>query len=87
MGKVGLRDFLHNIGVPEVSTCGHERETPKHVTIFCPLYQDTRDQLRVNGRLDFEGLLMTVERVKKATKWWLRRRILGQFWLAEELIA
>jgi hypothetical protein len=90
-GKIGLRDFLHNIGVPEVTsaacTCGHERETPKHVTIFCPLYQDTRDQLRVNGRLDFEALLTTVEGVKRVTRWWLRRRILGQFWLAEELIA
>jgi hypothetical protein len=86
-GKIGLRDFLHNIGVPEVTSaaCGHERETPKHVTIFCPLYQDTRDQLRVNGRSDFEALLTTVEGVKKVTKWWLRRRILGQFWLAEEL--
>jgi hypothetical protein len=48
------------------------------------LDQDTRDQLRVNGRFDFEALLTTVEGV---TKWWLRRRILGQFWLAEELIA
>jgi hypothetical protein len=40
--------------------CGHERETPEHVTIFCPLHQDTREQLRVNGRFDFDTLVTTV---------------------------
>jgi hypothetical protein len=58
-------DFLHNIGVPEVTNaacfCGHERETPKHITVFCLYYQNTREQLRINGRLDFRELLTTVE--------------------------
>jgi hypothetical protein len=56
----------------------HVLKDLKAVTVFCPLYQDTRDQLRVNGRLDFKALLTAVERAKKMTKW--------QFWLAEELI-
>jgi hypothetical protein len=42
--------------------CGHERETLEHVTVFCPLYQDTREQLRVKGLL----LLTTVEGVKSS---------------------
>jgi hypothetical protein len=44
-----------------------ERETPKHVTVFCLLYQDIREQLKVNGRLDFRELLTTVEGVKRVT--------------------
>jgi hypothetical protein len=65
---------------------GYERERPKHVTIFCPRYHDSREQLRINGRLDFSELLTTAEGVRKVTRWWLRRRVLEQFWLAEELI-
>jgi hypothetical protein len=90
-GKIGLRDCLHNIDVPEVTSTacsyGHEQETPKHVTVFCPCYQDAREQLRINGRLDFRELLTTVEGTRKVTRWWLRiRRVLEQFRLAEELI-
>jgi hypothetical protein len=44
--------------VPDVTRAafafGHERETPEHVTVFFPLYQDTREQLRVNRHLNFE---------------------------------
>jgi hypothetical protein len=44
-------------------TTGHERETPKQITVFCPRYQDkdTREQLQINGRLDFRELLTIVE--------------------------
>jgi hypothetical protein len=84
------QNFLHKIGVPDVTSAacarGYERETSEHVTIFCPLHQDTREQLRINGRLDFGALVTTAEGVKRFTRWWLRRRILEQFWLADELI-
>jgi hypothetical protein len=57
-------------------------------TIFCPRYHDSRGQLQTNGRLDFKELLATAaaEGVRKITGWWLRRKILEQFRLAEELI-
>jgi hypothetical protein len=67
-------------------SCGYERETPKYVTVFCLRYHDSREQLRINGRLGFSELLTTAEGVRKVTRWWLRRRVLEQFWLAEELI-
>jgi hypothetical protein len=51
-----------------------------------PVISNTWERLRVNGRLDFKVLLITVEGVRKVTWWWLRQRILEQFWLAEELI-
>jgi len=35
-------------------------ETPIQVTIFCLLFHDTREQLRVNKRLDFKTLLTAV---------------------------
>jgi hypothetical protein len=89
MGKIGLKDFLHKTGVPDMTSaaCGHKRETPEHVSIFCSLHQDTREQLRINGRLpDFDALVTTAEGFKRVTRWWLRRRILEQSWLADELI-
>jgi hypothetical protein len=59
-GKIGLADFLHRIGVPEATSpacaCGYERETARHTTVFCPRYRATRNQLLIDGRLDFNYL-------------------------------
>jgi hypothetical protein len=89
-GKIGLADFLHKAGVPEVTStacsCGYEKETPRHVTVFCSRFGDTRERLRISGSLSFRALLTTVEGVRRVTRWWLRRGILGQFQLASELI-
>ena len=68
-GKIGLADFLHGIGVPEATSptcaCGHERETAHHITVFCPEYRATRNQLLIDGGLDFKRLLTEKERVSK----------------------
>jgi hypothetical protein len=56
------------------------------VTIFCPKHQEARNQLRLNGTLDFRRLLTEKEGVAKITRWWIRRGILNQFKLAKELI-
>jgi hypothetical protein len=88
-GKIGLADFLHRIAVPEATTacaCGYERETARHTTVFCPRYRATRNQLLIDGRLDFKRLLTEKEGVSKLTRWWLRSGKLNQFQLANELI-
>jgi reverse transcriptase-like protein len=89
-GKIGLADFLHRIGVPEATSpacaCGYERETARHTTVFCPRYRATRNQLLVDGRLDFKRLLTEKEGVSKLTRWWIRSGRLNQFQLANELI-
>ena len=89
-GKIGLADFLHGIGVPEVASpacaCGHERETARHTTVFCPEYRATRNQLLIDGGLDFKRLLTEKEGVSKLARWWIRSGRLNQFRLANELI-
>jgi len=75
--------------VPEATTacaCGYERETARHTTVFCPRYRATRNQLLIDGRLDFKRLLTEKEGVSKLTRWWIRSGKLNQFQLANELI-
>jgi len=89
-GKIGLADFLHGIGVPEATSpacaCGHERETARHTTVFCPEYRATRNQLLIDGGLDFKRLLTEKEGVSKLARWWIRSGRLNQLRLANELI-
>ena len=44
-GKIGLRAFLFQRGVPDILSpycqCG-ERETPAHIWMACPLYEQQR---------------------------------------------
>jgi hypothetical protein len=90
-GKIGLADFLHKAKVPGYDTpqcpCGQARETPAHVTIFCSRFQGLRQDLLMKGRLDFGSLLSTKEGVRRISRWWLRRDILGQFRVANQLIS
>jgi hypothetical protein len=90
-GKIGLADFLHKANVPGYDTpqcpCGQARETPAHITIFCARFQRLRRELLMNGRLDFGSLLSTKEGVRRISRWWLRRGILGQFRVANQLIS
>ena len=89
-GKIGLADFLHGIGVPEVTSpacaCDFGRETAQHVTVFCPRYQATRNQLLLNNRMNYRRLLTEKERVAKLSRWWMRNGRLEQFRLAKELL-
>jgi hypothetical protein len=51
-----------------------------------PRYRATRNQLLIDGRLDFKRLLTEKEGVSKLTRWWIRSGKLNQFQLANELI-
>jgi len=54
--------------VPEAtSPACYEKETARHTTVFCPRYRDTRNQLLIDGRLDFKRLLTEKEGVSKLT--------------------
>jgi hypothetical protein len=46
----------------------------------------TRNQLLIDGGLDFKRLLTEKEGVSKLAKWWIRSGRLNQFRLANELI-
>jgi hypothetical protein len=64
----------------------YERETPKHVTIFCPRYHNSRGQLRTNGRLNFKRAPHNGGGGKKGYQVVAVEKDLEQFRLAEELI-
>jgi hypothetical protein len=56
---IGLNDFLHRVGVPNVEarcSCGWERQTPKHVVMFCP---DRDRMLAAADTMDYTTLLNT----------------------------
>jgi hypothetical protein len=82
---IGLRGFLFNIGVPACSLWIRTGNAEAYNRLL-PALPRSKEQLRINGRLNFRELLTTAEGVRKVTRWWLRRRILEQFRLAEELI-
>ena len=52
----------------------------------CPEHRATRNQLLINGGLDFKRLLTEKEGVSKLARWWIRSGRLNQFRLANELI-
>src|SRR5438105_1366805 len=49
---VGFNDFLYRVGVPDTRPqcpCGWERQTPKHVVMFCPRLQGRDRMLAAAG--------------------------------------
>lgn len=89
-GKIGLARFLYNQRVPghtnPACLCGAPKQTPAHVTLFCSLHEDHRHELLLNNTLDYTRLLRTAQGAYLLTKWWLQRRILPQFHLANDLL-
>ncbi|EDN11316.1 predicted protein [Histoplasma mississippiense (nom. inval.)] len=88
-GKTGLAAFLNRCKVPEFPTprcpCGYEWETVEHVLIHCGRWEQQRQGLIRNGRLDKRMLLDTKEGLHLLSNWWMESGILGQFTLAREL--
>ncbi|EDN05845.1 predicted protein [Histoplasma mississippiense (nom. inval.)] len=88
-GKTGLAAFLNRCKVPEFPTprcpCGYEWETVEHVLIHCERWEQQRQGLIRNGRLNKRMLLDTKEGLHLLSNWWMESGILGQFTLAREL--
>lgn len=89
-GKIGLHGFLHTMKVPDVPTphcphCSYHYESPHHITVYCPHYNDRRHRLTDNGPIDFHRLLTTSQGALRLTTWWFSIHRLEQFSLASRL--
>lgn len=87
---ISLEDFLSRRKVPGhpslACPCGWHRQTPKHILIFCPHFQEGRAQmLQLAETTDYHTLLSTKKGVQAVTKWFLRLGLLNQFSLAREM--
>lgn len=91
-GRIGLACFLNKARVPEFPSpmcqCGQAEETASHIIAFCPRFSEQRRQLtdQSGDRLHVKALVDSAEGAKRLVRWFLRLRILAQFYLAEELL-
>ena len=65
--------------------CGQAEETASHIIAYCPRFAEQRQRLAV-GRLDVKKLVSTAKGAQWFTRWFLRLRVLPQFYYAEELL-
>jgi hypothetical protein len=87
-GKIGLRAFLFDRGVPDVATpvcrCGQSRETAVHVAAYCPDEETNRRRLpfamRTQG--DFTMAVRDPKRAAIFTRWFMRIRRLREYEVA-----
>lgn len=88
-GKIGFANFLFRCCVLGVisAACpyGYPRQTAKHVLLFSFLHAD-RSSLRAAGPLDFKFFTETHKGLKAAATWRMRKKLLAQFTVAEELL-
>lgn len=85
---VGFIDFLHRVGVPGVRPlcpCGWERQTPKHIVMFCPRFQGRERMLAEAGTVDYYTLINTATGLRAVTSWLIRVGALAQFSVAKEM--
>ena len=88
-GKIGLAHFLYTCRVPGIETtsceCGWRKQDAKHILLFCPLFQESRQHLvRSSGTNDFRKMMKTPKGAKASTQWLIQTGLLGQFSLAQE---
>jgi hypothetical protein len=94
-GKIGLRAFLFDRGVPTVPTpvcsCGSGRETAAHLILWCPDFEEARGRLRarlLTPLFTERDLTGTTERSHSAriiVKWLLSLGIPLEYRLATQL--
>jgi hypothetical protein len=87
-GKIGLKQFLFGRKVPEVTDttceCGHGSQTVRHVLLACPRFNDLRRKTweREDGRrerMDLKEILNKPKLAKKAARFMILTRLLGQY--------
>lgn len=88
-GKIGLRQFLHQRGVPGFDSgtcdCNQGQQTVKHVLLVCRTHKDLRltFQTRGNGRshwtTNLKAMLSNRATAIKAAQFMIATRLLGQF--------
>jgi hypothetical protein len=90
--KIGLRGFLYDTKVLGIDSLacryGFFREISQHVIIGCPLQGIVllRKTLFKQSGMDYDWLLSSAKSARRLASWWLKERVLEQFWLANELI-
>jgi ribonuclease HI len=87
--KIGLKDFLYQRGVPEITNpqcaCGEGRQTVMHVLMRCRTFNDLRRQelSGIPGRRDLRAILNERKAATKAINFMEQTQILGQFRIME----
>ena len=87
--KIGLRDFLYQRGVPEITDpqCeyGEGRQTVMHVLTRCRRFNDLRRQelSGIPGRSNLRAILNERKAATKAINFMEQTQILGQFRITE----
>ena len=84
-GNIGLRLFLHKIGVPEADDstcqCRQGEQSVAHVLISCPNFRSERSALWKEGTwsTDLKQILSREKYAAQAAKFMLGTKLLGQF--------
>ena len=65
--------------------CGQAKETASYIIAYCPRSVEQRQGLAV-GRPDIKKLVSTAKGAQRLTRWFLRLRVLPQFYYTEELL-
>ena len=87
--KIGLRDFLYQRGVPEITdlhcVCGEGRQTVMHVLMRCRRFQDLRrkELSGILGQSDLRAILNERKAATKAIYFIEQTQILRQFRIIE----
>jgi hypothetical protein len=90
-GKIGLRGFLFDRGVPNVPTpicrCGQGRETVAHVAAYCPEEGANRQSLPFAMRTyqDFNMAIGDPEKAAQLARWFMRTRRLREYRVALQI--
>jgi hypothetical protein len=81
--KIGLNAFLADMRVPGYTPrcpCGWQRQTAKHILIYCPNYAERRPSLYgAAGTSDYKEMTVTARGLKAAAQWLQRTGLLQQF--------